>query len=54
VLLILGNREARVFYVGFDRRDVQVDEGLFGTFPYPPDIAVPPLSLSTFPFMVTI
>src|SRR5215469_5732371 len=27
VLLILGNREARVFYVGFDRRDIQVDEG---------------------------
>jgi hypothetical protein len=34
VLLVLGNREARVFDVGFDRRDVQVDEGLFRTFPY--------------------
>src|SRR5205085_10167054 len=34
VLLILGNREARVFYVGFDRWYVQVDEGFRGTFPY--------------------
>ena len=33
VLLILGNREAGVFYVGFDRRGVQVDEGFGRTFP---------------------
>jgi hypothetical protein len=31
VLLILGNREARVFYVGFDRRDIQVDESFQAT-----------------------
>src|SRR6516162_1042721 len=34
VLLILGNWEAGVFDVGFDRRDVEVDKGLFRTFPY--------------------
>ena len=34
VLLILGNREARVFYIGFDRCGVQMDEGLRGTFAY--------------------
>src|SRR5215831_6797085 len=34
VLLILGDREARVFYIGFDRRGVQVDERLRGTFAY--------------------
>ena len=34
LLLILGNREAGVFYVGFDCRDVQVDEGLFPILPY--------------------
>ena len=31
-MLILGNREARVFYVGFDRRGVEVDEGFGETF----------------------
>jgi hypothetical protein len=34
VLLILRNREAGVFYVGVDRRDIQVDEGFGETFPY--------------------
>src|SRR5262249_7068759 len=34
VLLILRNREARVFYVGFDRRGVEADEGFRGTFAY--------------------
>jgi len=32
VFLVLGNWEARVFYVGFDRRGVQADEGFRGTF----------------------
>src|SRR6516162_10052956 len=34
VLLVLGDREAGVFYVGFDRRGVQVDEGFGEAFPY--------------------
>ena len=34
VLLILRNREPRVFYVGFNRRDIQADEGFRGTFAY--------------------
>ena len=32
VFLVLGNREAGVFYVGFDCRSVQADEGFRGTF----------------------
>ena len=31
-MLIVGNREPRVFYVGLDRRDIQVDEGFGETF----------------------
>ena len=34
VLLVLGNRETGVFYVGFDRRDIQVDESFGGSFAY--------------------
>ena len=31
VLLVLGHRKTGVFYVGFDRRNIQVDESFGGT-----------------------
>ena len=34
MLLILGNREPGMLYVGFDLRKVQVNESIGGTFAY--------------------